>query len=214
MLFFLDSANIEELIPLLETGLIDGITKNPSLIAKSGKKAEDVIAQFCEKIEGPVSIEVTATDAENMIREGKAFANIAENIAVKLPLTMEGLKACYALSQEEIMTNVTLCFSATQALMAAKAGATFVSPFIGRLDDIGQDGMILIQDIAKIFETHHLDTMILAASIRGPLHVLQAAKAGAHIATIPAKIIHQMIQHPLTDKGIEQFEKDYKLSVK
>ncbi|CAO5677894.1 MAG: Transaldolase [Holosporales bacterium] len=214
MLFFLDSANVEELLALMDTGLIDGVTTNPSLIAKSGKKIDDVIALFCEKTQGPVSVEVMAHEAKDMIKEGKNFAKIADNITIKLPLTMEGLKACFALSQEEIMTNVTLCFSATQALMAAKAGATFVSPFVGRLDDIGQEGMTLIQDIAKIFEIHNLDTMILAASIRSPLHVMQAAKAGAHVATIPAKVIDQMVRHPLTDRGIEMFENDWKLAKK
>ena len=214
MLFFLDSANIADLKPFLNTGLIDGITTNPSLIAKSGQKIEKVIAEFCSEVEGPVSVEVLSKTADDMIKEGKAFSKIAENIAVKLPLTMEGLKACYALTQEEIMTNVTLCFSAPQALMAAKAGATFVSPFVGRLDDIGQTGMDLIKDIVQIFEKHHLDTMVLAASIRSPLHVMEAAKAGAHVATIPAKVLTQMIHHPLTDKGLEIFEKDWLASQK
>jgi transaldolase len=209
MLFFLDSANVSDVQAFLETGLIDGITTNPSLIAKSGRKLEDVIAEFCEKIEGPVSVEVLSKTAKEMIEEGKKFSKIGENITVKLPLTIEGLKACHALSQEEIMTNVTLCFSPVQALMAAKAGATFISPFVGRLDDIGQEGMKLIEDIVEIFEVHNLDTMVLAASMRSPLHVAQAAKAGAHVATIPTKVLEQMIHHPLTDKGLEIFEKDW-----
>lgn len=214
MLFFIDSANISDIIPFLDTGLIDGVTTNPSLIAKSGRKIEDVIAQFCEKVQGPVSVEVMSKTAADMIDEGKKFAQIANNIAVKLPLTMEGLKACYALTEADIMTNVTLCFSPVQALMAAKAGATFISPFIGRLDDVAQEGMTLIRDIVEIFNVHNLDTMVLAASIRSPLHVAQAAKAGAHVATIPPKVMEQMIHHPLTDIGLDIFEKDWLSSQK
>ncbi|CAO4834906.1 MAG: Transaldolase [Holosporales bacterium] len=209
MRFFLDSAHIEDLHPFLEMGLIDGVTTNPTLIAKSGKNVEDVIAQFCSKVDGPVSVEVMSKSAQDMIEEGKRLSEIAENVTIKLPLTIEGLKACNALNASDIMTNVTLCFSPSQALLAAKAGATFVSPFVGRLDDIGYDGTQLIDDIVKIFSVHMLETMVLAASIRHPIHVIDVAKAGADIATLPAKVLYQMIQHPLTDKGLEIFEKDW-----
>lgn len=209
MRFFLDSAHVEDLHPFLEMGLIDGVTTNPTLIAKSGKNLEDVITQFCSKVDGPVSVEVMSKSAEGMVEEGKRFSEIAENVTIKLPLTIDGLKACHILNESGIMTNVTLCFSPTQALLAAKAGATFVSPFVGRLDDIGQNGTQLIQDIYDIFSIHGLETMILAASIRHPIHVIDVAKAGADIVTLPAKVLHQMIQHPLTDKGLETFEKDW-----
>lgn len=209
MRFFLDSANVDDLNPFLEMGIIDGVTTNPTLIAKSGQKLDQVIASFCEKVDGPISVEVMSADAQKMVAEGRIFSKIAENVTIKLPLTIEGLKACYVLSQEDIMTNVTLCFSATQALMAAKAGATFVSPFVGRLDDIGYNGMQLIEDITHIYALHEIETLVLAASIRTPLHVVEAAKAGAHIVTVPSKVLHQMIEHPLTDKGLNIFEKDW-----
>ena len=209
MRFFLDSASLKDLDPFLDMGIIQGVTTNPSLIAKSGEKLEKVISYFCEKISGPVSVEVMAKDAKGMIKEGKEFSKIAENITIKLPLSQEGLKACFALSQEMIMTNVTLCFSAAQALLAAKAGATFISPFIGRLDDIGYDGMQLVHNIAHIYAVHDVETMVLAASIRTPLHVVDAAKAGANVVTVPAKILHQMFEHPLTDKGLAIFENDW-----
>lgn len=209
MRFFLDSANVDDLNPFLEMGIIDGVTTNPTLIAKSGQKLDQVIASFCEKVDGPISVEVMSADAQKMVAEGRIFSKIAENVTIKLPLTIEGLKACYVLSQEDIMTNVTLCFSATQALMAAKAGATFVSPFVGRLDDIGYNGMQLIEDITHIYALHEIETLVLAASIRTPLHVVDAAKAGAHIVTVPSKVLHQMIEHPLTDKGLNIFEKDW-----
>lgn len=209
MRFFLDSANVDDLNPFLEMGIIDGVTTNPTLIAKSGQKLDQVIASFCEKVEGPISVEVMSADAQKMVAEGRIFSKIAENVTIKLPLTIEGLKACYVLSQEDIMTNVTLCFSATQALMAAKAGATFVSPFVGRLDDIGYNGMQLIEDITHIYALYEIETLVLAASIRTPLHVVEAAKAGAHIVTVPSKVLHQMIEHPLTDKGLNIFEKDW-----
>jgi transaldolase len=209
MRFFLDSASISDLDPFLDMGIIDGVTTNPSLIAKNGQKLEHVISTFCEKVEGPVSVEVVSADAQKMVSEGRLFSKIAENVTIKLPLTIEGLKACYILSQEDIMTNVTLCFSVTQALMAAKAGATFVSPFVGRLDDIGHNGMQLIEDITHIYALHDIETLVLAASIRTPIHVVEAAKAGAHIVTLPAKVLHQMIEHPLTEKGLNIFEKDW-----
>lgn len=210
MRFFLDSASLNDLDPFIGMGVIQGVTTNPSLIAKSGEKLEKVIQGFCERVTGPVSVEVMSKDAKDMIEEGKAFSKIAENITIKLPLTPDGLKACFSLSQEMIMTNVTLCFSSSQALLAAKAGATFISPFIGRLDDIGYDGIQLIHDIAHIYTLHDIETMILAASIRTPLHVVEAAKAGADVVTVPAKILHQMFDHPLTDKGLSIFENDWK----
>jgi len=213
MKFFLDTANVDDVKKLLPTGLIDGITTNPSLIAKSGRDIFEVIKEMCDLVEGPVSAEVVASDYDGMIKEGRRLAEIAENVAVKLPLTMDGLKACKTLTDEGKMVNVTLCFSAAQALLAAKAGATFISPFVGRLDDIGQSGMLLIEEIQEIFSTHYLETEILAASIRTPLHVVQAAKAGADIATIPPQIIDQLVRHPLTDRGLEIFAKDWEKHV-
>lgn len=214
MQFFLDTANIEDLKPFLETGLIDGITTNPSLIAKQGKKLPDVIKQFCDLVDGPISAEVMGKTSKEMIKEGLELSKIHDNVTIKLPLTMEGLKACHALSNEEIMTNVTLCFSVTQALMAAKAGATFISPFIGRLDDISCNGSSLIKDISETFAIQQMDTLVLAASIRTPYHAMQAAKDGAEVATIPPKVLQQMIHHPLTDKGLDIFEKDWLASQK
>jgi len=210
MKFFLDTANIEDVKELLPTGWVDGITTNPSLIAASGRRFLDVIAEMCALVDGPVSAEVAATDYKTMLAEGRHLAKIAENVAVKVPLTLDGLKTCYALTQEGTMVNVTLCFSAAQALLAAKAGATFISPFVGRLDDIGHDGMNLIQEICQIYAQYPFDTEVLAASIRHPLHVTQAAQSGADIATIPPKVIYQLLQHPLTDKGVEIFTKDWK----
>ena len=200
MKFFIDSADVSEIKALAATGLIDGVTTNPSLVAKSGRKFTDALAEICDLVDGPVSAEVMATDAEGMIAEGRALAKIAENIAVKVPLTWAGLRACKTLTEEDTMVNVTLCFSANQALLAAKAGATFISPFVGRLDDIGEDGMLLISDIREIYDNYMgLDTEILAASIRHPLHVTQAAKAGADVATLPPNIFKMLIDHPLTD---------------
>lgn len=210
MKFFLDTANIEDVKELLPTGWVDGITTNPSLIAASGRRFLDVIAEMCDLVEGPVSAEVAATDYETMLAEGRHLAKIAENVVVKVPLTMEGLKTCYALTQEGTMVNVTLCFSPAQALLAAKAGTTFISPFIGRLDDIGHDGITLIQEICQIYAQYSFGTEVLAASIRHPLHVIQAAQSGADVATIPPKVIYQLLQHPLTDKGVELFTKDWK----
>ncbi|MBY0281894.1 MAG: fructose-6-phosphate aldolase [Alphaproteobacteria bacterium] len=210
MKFFLDTANVEEVKPLIEMGVVDGITTNPSLIAASGRKFTDVLAEMCDLVSGPVSAEVAATDYETMLKEGRFLADIASNVAVKVPLTLDGLKVCRALSDEGTMVNVTLCFSAGQALVAAKAGATFISPFVGRLDDIGHVGMQLIEEICMIYDNYpELETEVLAASIRSPLHVIEAAQAGAHVATIPPKIIHQLLKHPLTDNGLATFVKDW-----
>ena len=213
MKFFLDTAEVSEIKKLADTGLIDGITTNPTLIVKSGRKIADVIKEICEIIPGPVSAEVAATDYDNMLKEGRFLAKIASNVTVKLPLTPDGLKACYALSSEGTMVNVTLCFTPLQALLAAKSGATFISPFVGRLDDIGHDGMALIAEIREIYNNYpEFNTEILVASARHPFHVLEAAKIGADVITLPPKVIEQMYQHPLTDKGLEQFMKDWKSS--
>jgi transaldolase len=213
MKFFIDTANISEIQRIHAWGILDGVTTNPSLIAKeSGKPFEAIIEEICGIVDGPISAEVIALDAEGMVKEGKALAKIHKNVVVKLPLIPEGLKACKALSAEGIRTNVTLCFSATQGLMAAKAGATYVSPFVGRLDDINLRGMDLIEELVAIFENYGLETQVLAASIRLPRHVTEAALAGAHVATIPTKVFDQMVQHPLTDKGVAQFMADWKKS--
>ena len=210
MKFFVDTADVSEIKDLAATGLLDGVTTNPSLIAKSGRKILDVISEICELVDGPVSAEVAATDFETMLKEGQKLSKIASNVTVKVPLTVDGLKTCKALSDDGIMVNVTLCFSANQALLAAKAGASFVSPFVGRLDDIGEDGMFLIEDIVGIYDNYPtLGTEVLAASIRHTAHVLAAAKAGAHVATIPPNVIRQLYNHPLTDKGLEAFLADW-----
>ncbi len=210
MKFFLDTADVNEIKELLPTGLVDGVTTNPSLIAKSGRKIADVIAEICALVSGPVSAEVTATDYERMLKEGRYLSQIAPNVAVKVPLTPAGLRVCKTLSDDDIMVNVTLCFSSAQALLAAKSGAAFISPFVGRLDDVGTDGMDLISDIAEIYGNYpHLETEILAASIRHPMHVVDAARLGADVVTFPPKILHQLYQHPLTDKGLEAFLADW-----
>lgn len=210
MKFFVDTADVAEIRELAATGLLDGVTTNPSLVAKTGRDFKETIAEICAVVPGPVSAEVTALDAEGMIREGRILAKIAKNVTVKVPLTMDGLKACRTLTSEGTLVNVTLCFSATQALMAAKAGATFVSPFIGRLDDIGLDGMQLIREIRQIYDNYPaLSTEILAASIRSINHVRDAAIIGADVATIPPSVLKQLIKHPLTDKGIEMFMSDW-----
>lgn len=210
MKFFVDTADVAEIRELAATGLLDGVTTNPSLVAKTGRDFKETIAEICAVVPGPVSAEVTALDAEGMIREGRILAKIAKNVTVKVPLTMDGLKACRTLTSEGTLVNVTLCFSATQALMAAKAGATFVSPFIGRLDDIGLDGMQLIREIRQIYDNYPaLSTEILAASIRSINHVRDAAIIGADVATIPPGVLKQLIKHPLTDKGIEMFMSDW-----
>jgi transaldolase len=209
MKFFVDTANLDEIRELAETGLLDGVTTNPSLVAKEGKEFLPLLKDICAMVDGPVSGEVAATDFEGMKREGEKIAEIAENITIKLPLTMDGLKACSHFSRQKIMTNVTLCFSPTQALMAAKAGATFISPFVGRLDDIALDGMNLIGDIVEIYQNYNFETEILVASIRSPLHLADAARLGADVATIPPKVMHQIIKHPLTDRGLEAFLADW-----
>jgi transaldolase len=211
MKFFVDTADVAEIKELAETGLLDGVTTNPSLVAKANRDFKTIIAEICAVVPGPVSAEVAALDAEGMIREGRILAKIAGNVTVKVPLTWDGLKACRTLTGEGTMVNVTLCFSATQALLAAKAGATFVSPFIGRLDDIGLDGMQLIQEIKAIYDNYpDLTTDILAASIRTVNHVKDAAMVGADVATVPPAILKALVKHPLTDKGIEQFMADWK----
>jgi len=213
MKFFIDTANIAEIKRINEWGILDGVTTNPSLIAKeSGKPFEAIIEEICGIVDGPISAEVIALDAPGMIEEGRKLARIHKNVVVKVPLTAEGLKATHAFSAEGIKTNVTLCFSATQGLLAAKAGATYVSPFVGRLDDINAIGMELIEDLVQIFGNYDLDTQVLSASIRGPRHVTESALAGAHVATIPTKVFDQMLAHPLTDRGIEQFMADWKKS--
>ena len=210
MKFFADTADVAEIRELNELGLLDGVTTNPSLVKKSGRDIIEVIKEICSITDGPVSGEVLATEAGAMIAEGRKLAEIAPNIAVKVPLTLDGLKACKVLSGEGKMVNVTLCFSANQALLAAKAGATFISPFIGRLDDIGLDGMMLIKEIRQIYDNYPgLSTEILAASIRTVNHVKDAALIGADVATIPPSILKQLVKHPLTDKGIEMFMADW-----
>ena len=212
MKFFIDTANINEIKDAATLGVIDGVTTNPSLIAKEGKKLEDVITEICSLVDGPVSgeIKATTTDWKDMVEEGKGIAKLHKNMVVKIPMTKDGLIATKELTKLGIKTNVTLVFSVNQALLAAKAGATFVSPFVGRLDDISEDGIQLIYDIVEVFNNYNIDTEIIAASIRHPLHVVECAKAGADIATIPYKVIMQMVKHPLTDQGIEKFINDYK----
>jgi transaldolase len=211
MKFFVDTADIGEIRELSETGLLDGVTTNPSLILKARRPIADVIAEICDLVDGPVSAEVAAIDLDGMLKEGRKLAAIAKNVAVKVPLTLDGLKACRALADEGRMVNVTLCFSAVQALLAAKAGATFISPFIGRLDDMGIDGMELIEEIRAIYDNYPaLKTEILAASIRTPNHVKLAALAGADVATVPPSVLKSLVKHPLTDKGLETFLADWK----
>jgi transaldolase len=211
MKFFIDSADLGELRDLADTGLVDGVTTNPSLIAKSGRNMLDVIAEICALVPGPVSAEVTATDHATMLAEGRKLAGIARNVAVKVPLTPDGLKTCKVLAGEGTMVNVTLCFSPAQAILAAKAGAAFISPFVGRLDDIGTDGMQLIADIVEIYGAYPaIRTEVLVASVRHPVHVVAAAKLGAHVATLPPNVLRQMYQHPLTDKGLAAFLADWR----
>ncbi|NDC59091.1 MAG: fructose-6-phosphate aldolase [Alphaproteobacteria bacterium] len=212
MLLFLDTADINELKALADTGLIDGVTTNPSLVAKEGKPFRPVLKEICTLIDGPVSAEAVALDAAGMVREGKLLRAVADNVVVKLPLTPEGLKACVALSDDGIPVNVTLCFSAVQALLAAKAGAAFISPFVGRLDDGGHDGMELVREIRAIYDQYGFETKILAASLRTPAHVREAALAGADCATLPPAVFRALYKHPLTDLGLEAFMKDWKAS--
>ncbi|MBL8696908.1 MAG: fructose-6-phosphate aldolase [Alphaproteobacteria bacterium] len=210
MKFFIDSADLKELRDLADTGLVDGVTTNPSLIAKSGRNMLDVIKEICAVVTGPVSAEVTATDHATMLAEGRKLAKLAPNVAVKVPLTPDGLKTCKALSNEGTKVNVTLCFSAAQAILAAKAGAAFISPFVGRLDDVGTDGMALIADICRIYAAYPaIKTEVLVASVRHPIHVVEAAKLGAHVATLPPNVLRQMYNHPLTDKGLAAFLADW-----
>ena len=210
MKFFIDTADLGEIRDLAATGLVDGVTTNPSLVAKTGRKFLDVVREICAVVPGPVSAEVTATDLPTMLAEGHKLARIAKNVTVKVPLTPDGLKACRTLSQEGTMVNVTLCFSAPQALLAAKAGASFISPFVGRLDDVGQSGMELIREIVEIYRNYSFKTEILVASIRNPIHVIEAAKMGAHVGTMPPAVLRQMFAHPLTDKGLAAFLADWK----
>ena len=213
MKFFIDTANLEEIKEANELGMIDGVTTNPSLVAKEGDvDFWEHIAKICAIVEGDISAEVTALDTDGMLREGRELAKIADNVVIKVPLTLDGLKACRTFRAEGTKVNVTLCFSAAQALLAAKAGASYISPFIGRLDDIGQDGMDLIRDIVQIYDNYGFATEVLAASIRHPMHIVDCALAGANVATIPFKVITQLVKHPLTDKGLEGFLTDWKKS--
>ena len=209
MKFFVDTANIKEIEDLIPTGFVDGVTTNPSLIAKQGDDMAETIKAICSLVSGPVSAEVTATELPEMINEGKYLASLAKNVAVKVPLTVSGLKACKALRGQGTMVNVTLCFSAAQALLAAKAGASFISPFVGRLDDIGEKGMDLIEDIVVMYENYGFDTEVLVASVRTKQHVIDAAVIGAHVATLPPKVIYELYGHPLTDKGLKAFLDDW-----
>jgi len=209
MKLFIDTANVEEIRKANDMGVICGVTTNPSLIAKEGRIFKDVVKEITDIVNGPISAEVISLDSEGMIKEAVELSKIHKNIVIKIPMTAEGLKAVKVLSKEKIKTNVTLIFSAGQALLAAKAGASYVSPFVGRLDDIGNDGMNIIKETVEIFKNYNIDTEIIAASIRHPMHVIEAAKLGCHIATIPYKVIIQLTKHPLTDKGIDQFLKDW-----
>lgn len=212
MKFFLDTADLAEIRRGMEAGLIDGITTNPSLLAKAAgadHEPREILQEICAVVPGPISAEVVALKYEDMVREGRKLAKLADNIVVKVPLTEDGLHACRAFRSEGIKVNVTLCFSPTQALVAAKAGATYISPFVGRLDDISQDGMELIRQIVVIYENYDFETEVLVASVRHPVHVVEAALVGAHVATMPAKVLHMLVQHPLTDKGIQGFLADW-----
>jgi transaldolase len=210
MKIFIDSGDLDEIRDAAAMGVIDGVTTNPTLVAKAGKPLSSLIASICEIVDGPISAEVTATDAEGILREGRALAKIHKNVVVKVPLIAEGIKAVKVFTQEGIKTNVTLCFSPTQALLAAKAGATYISPFIGRIDDIAGDGMLLIKQIVQIYDNYDFATQVLAASIRHPVHVIDAALVGAHVGTLPYKVILQLLKHPLTDSGLATFLADAK----
>jgi transaldolase len=214
MRFFIDTANLNEIREAASLGILDGVTTNPSLIAKEGKPFKATILEICNLVDGPVSVEVVATDSGGMCNEAHEFAGWHKNVVVKLPTTREGLKACKCLTADGIKTNLTLCFSANQALLVAKAGATYVSPFVGRLDDISHIGMDLIRQIVQIYKNYDFQTQVLAASLRHPLHVVEAALAGAHVATLPFKVLDMMFKHPLTDRGLEQFLKDWEKAQK
>ena len=209
MKFFIDTADINEIKELAATGMVDGVTTNPSLAAKSGKKFLDLVREICAIVPGPVSAEVTALDYATMMKEAAVLRKIATNVTIKVPLTPDGLKACKSLSSDGVMVNVTLCFSPAQALLAAKAGASFISPFVGRLDDIGSDGMALIDDICAIYRNYDFKTEVLVASIRHPMHIVEAAKIGAHVSTMPPSTLRQLFNHPLTDKGLKAFMDDW-----
>ena len=210
MKFFIDTANIDEIKKANELGMVDGVTTNPSLVAKEGREFKGLIKEICDIVDGPVSAEVVSLDAGGMVKEARELANLADNIVVKIPMLEEGLKAVKTLAQEEINTNVTLCFSPIQALMAAKAGAAYISPFVGRLDDISHIGMELVEEIITIYDNYGFETEVIVASVRNPIHVLDAALMGADIATIPFKVIKQLTKHPLTDIGVEKFLADWK----
>jgi transaldolase len=211
--FFIDTADVSEIQELSSSGFLDGVTTNPSLIKKSGRNINEVIAEICDIVPGPVSAEVAATNYEDMIKEAEVLKAIAKNVTIKVPLTWDGLKACRKLRNDDVLVNVTLCFSANQALLAAKAGATFISPFVGRLDDIGLNGMNLIADICEIYSNYpNLNTEVLVASIRNPNHVIESAKIGADVVTLPANILKQLIHHPLTDNGLKAFLEDWKMT--
>lgn len=214
MKFFIDTANVDEIREINSWGVLAGVTTNPSLVAKEGRDFIETLKEIIDIVDGPISAEVISTEADGMIEEGEKLASLSKNIVIKVPMTSEGLKAVKHFAKKKIKTNVTLVFSANQALLAARAGATYVSPFLGRLDDIGQDGLVLISDIVDIFNAHGIDTEIIAASIRHPIHVIEAAKMGAHIGTIPHKVFNQLIQHPLTDAGIEKFLADWEKAKK
>ncbi|MDI6869920.1 MAG: fructose-6-phosphate aldolase [Bacillota bacterium] len=209
MRIFLDTANLEEIREAAALGVISGVTTNPSLVAKEGRDFRQVVEEICQVVDGPISAEAVSLEAAGIIREAEELAGWHPNIVVKIPITWEGLKATSQLAKKGIKTNLTLCFTANQALLAARAGATYVSPFLGRVDDVSWDGMQLIRDIVEIYEVHGLETEVIAASIRHPLHVIEAARAGAHIATVPYKVLQQMVKHPLTDQGIEKFLADW-----
>lgn len=210
MKLFIDTANVAEISEAASWGILDGVTTNPSLVAREGRSYRDLVAEICRIVQGPVSAEVLATEAEAMEREGRELAAIAENVVVKLPITRDGIKVCARFAEEGIPTNLTLCFSPAQALLVAKAGATFVSPFVGRLDDIGHDGMQLVREMVQIYDSYELATQVLVASVRHPQHVVEAMLAGADVATVPFKVLEQLFHHPLTEIGIQRFLADYR----
>lgn len=210
MKIFIDSADVVEIRDVAEMGVVDGVTTNPSLLAKVGRRTADAVSEICELVDGPISAEVIATDYAGIMEEGRALAKLHPNIVVKVPLVADGIKAVRSFTQEGIKTNVTLCFSPSQAMLAAKAGATFISPFVGRVDDVSNEGMDLVEQIVSIYANYGYETQVLAASIRHPMHVVQSALIGAHAATIPHKVIHQLLKHPLTDNGLQRFLEDAK----
>jgi transaldolase len=207
---FIDTANVAEISEAGSWGILDGVTTNPSLVAREGRSYHDLVAEICRLVPGPVSAEVLATDAEGMEKEGRELAGIAENVVVKLPVTQDGIKVCARFSEEGIATNLTLCFSPAQALLVAKAGATYVSPFVGRIDDVGQDGMQLVREIVQIYDAYEFPTQVLVASVRHPQHVVESALAGADVATVPFKVLQQLFRHPLTDVGLQRFISDFR----